>query len=121
MIGETAGRRGGEMFYQMQHSRRMLCGVCAELADRGGLPVWLARVIAVILLLMHPPLVVALYLVAAIWMRRERAVAPMGRPAWDRDGLTERFTRLDRRLEGMERAAMDREIGLRRAFRDLEK
>ena len=114
------------LFYNVRHSRRMLCGVCAEIADRSTVPVWLVRTVAVLVLLMHPPLVVALYVCAALWLRGERrgtwrARAMPAAPSWDRDGLTERFYRLDRRLSGMERAALDREMGLRAAFRDLER
>jgi phage shock protein PspC (stress-responsive transcriptional regulator) len=118
--------REAGLFYNVKHSTRMLCGVCAEISDRSTVPVWLVRTVAILLLLMHPPLMVALYLCAALWMRGERrgtwqARAMPAAPAWDRDGLTERFSRLDRRLAGMERAALDREMGLRAAFRDLEK
>jgi phage shock protein PspC (stress-responsive transcriptional regulator) len=107
-----SGRVEGVM-YQVQHSCRMICGVCADIADRIGIPVWLVRVAAVLLLVAHPPLTVAVYFGAAIFLRGRapatwRANAP---PAWDRDGLGARFRRLDERLARMESAALDREMG----------
>ena len=110
---------------EIRQSPRMLCGVCADLADRSGLPVWAVRAVALVLLLMHAVVMIVVYLGLALWLRgRARGTwNVVGReaaaPSWDDDGLSARFSRLDRRLARMERAALDREAGLRRAFRDL--
>jgi phage shock protein PspC (stress-responsive transcriptional regulator) len=128
------------MFYQVQRPSRMVCGVCAELAERSGLPVWMVRVGALILLVSHAALAGVIYIGLALWLRggngacagrswrgadfgatTARPEPPPPPPAWDRDGLTTRFSRLDRRLADMERAALDREMGLRQAFRDLDR
>ena len=120
------------MFETFQQPRRMISGVCAELADRSGLPVWTVRVAAVLLLLTHWIFALVLYFAAAAWLggpqpgawRDLRGAGP-GAPAsprtWDRDGLVNRFDRLDRRLSRMEQEALDSEAGLRRQFRDLDR
>jgi phage shock protein PspC (stress-responsive transcriptional regulator) len=117
------------MFETFQQPRRMICGVCANLAVRSGLPAWSVRVAAVLLLLTHGLLALLLYFGAAAWLRAPQAgtwrdvrgstAAPP--PSWDRDGLTGRFDRLDQRLSRMEREAMDKEASLRQAFRDLDR
>jgi phage shock protein PspC (stress-responsive transcriptional regulator) len=116
------------MFETIQHPRRMICGVCAELAVRSGFPVWTIRVAAVLLLLLHWLVALIVYFGAAVWLRGPQPGtwrdlrgpgAPAYRPAWDRDGLMDRFGRLDRRLSRMEQEAMDHEAYLRRQFRDL--
>jgi phage shock protein PspC (stress-responsive transcriptional regulator) len=114
--------RGSVVFYEIRHSRQMLCGVCAELADRSGLPVGAVRAVAIVLLLLHAMAMVVVYLGLALWLRGKargtwNTVAPATAP--DDDSLGARFNRLDRRLARMERAALDREAGLHRAFRDL--
>jgi phage shock protein PspC (stress-responsive transcriptional regulator) len=118
------------MFETFQQPQRMICGVCANLAVRSGLPAWSVRVAAVLLLLTHGLLALLLYFGAAAWLRapqagtwrdmRGSAGAPP-RPSWDRDGLTDRFDRLDQRLSRMEREAVDHEASLRAAFRDLDR
>jgi phage shock protein PspC (stress-responsive transcriptional regulator) len=120
MSAQFMNDRANDMFFQIRHSRRMIGGVCAHFADRCSLPVGLVRVVALFLVVLHPPLIATLYICAAIWLRgRDCGQAAEVPPAWDRDGLTGRFSRLDRRLAEMERAALDREMELRRAFRDL--
>ena len=116
-----------------QRQRRVICGVCATLADRSGVPAWIIRVVAVCLLATHAILATVAYLFAAAWMRRPAAgtlrdfpdgpaVGPAPPPpSWDRGGLVRRFDRLDGRLARMEREALDREADLRRAFRDLDR
>jgi phage shock protein PspC (stress-responsive transcriptional regulator) len=117
--------RGSAVYYEIRHSPQMLCGVCADLADRSGVPVSVVRAVAILLLLMHAMVMVVVYLGLALWLRGKargtwsvpaREEVP---PSWDDDGLSARFNRLDRRLARMERAALDREAGLHRAFRDL--
>jgi phage shock protein PspC (stress-responsive transcriptional regulator) len=122
-----------KMYETFQRPRRVICGVCATLADRSGVPTWIIRVVAVCLLVAHTLLTTVVYLCAAAWMRRPAAGTlrdfscdtrggPGAPPsAWDRDGLVNRFNRLDGRLSRMEREALDREAGLRRAFRDLDR
>ncbi len=144
MSAGTANLWASDMIYQVQRPGRMVCGVCAELAERSGLPVWLVRVLALLLLVSHPAPIGAVYIGLALWLRRGKGACarpswrgsefardssrdftpgarPEPPPAWDRDGLTARFSRLDRRLADMERAALDREMGLRRAFRNLDR
>ena len=118
-----------KMYETFQRPRRVICGVCATLADRSGVPAWIIRVVAVCLLVAHSLLTTVVYLFAAAWMRRPEAGTlrdfsdgPCTPPsAWDRDGLVNRFNRLDGRLSRMEHEALDREAGLRRAFRDLDR
>jgi len=120
------------MFETFQQPRKMICGVCANLAQRSGLPAWAIRIAAVLLLLTHGLLALLLYFGAAIWLRAPqpgtwrdlRGTAAPGHQApsgWDRDGLAARFDRLDQRLARMEREAVDGEANLRKAFRDLDR
>lgn len=118
------------MFETFQQPRRMICGVCANLAVRSGLPAWSVRVAAVLLLLTHGLLALLLYFGAAAWLRApqagtwrdmRRGAGAQTPPSWDRDGLVSRFDRLDQRLSRMEREAVDHEASLRAAFRDLDK
>jgi phage shock protein PspC (stress-responsive transcriptional regulator) len=97
------------VFNQFKHSPSMICGMCGRVAARTGLPLWLVRSVAVLLLLTHSVIFVAVYLGAALYARRARPAAwqPEVRPAWDRDGLSERFARLDRRLARMESATLE--------------
>ncbi len=117
------------MYETFQRPRRVICGVCAALSANSGVPAWIIRVVAVCMLATHAALTTLAYLIAAALMRRPAAgtwrdfggcssVPP--RP-WDDGGLVNRFDRLNRRLAEMERETMDREAGLRRAFRDLDR
>jgi phage shock protein PspC (stress-responsive transcriptional regulator) len=110
--------QGQAMFNSLQQPRQMVCGVCATLAERSGLPVALIRIAAVILLVVHSVLTGIVYLLAAAWMRQP---PPAPVQAWERDGLGGRFQRLDERLARMEAEAYQNEAGLRRAFHDLER
>jgi phage shock protein PspC (stress-responsive transcriptional regulator) len=110
MNAYVSNGRTNTMFNEFKYSPSMICGLCGRVAARTGLPIWLVRTVAVLLLLSHTVLFVAIYLGAALYSRRGRQTAawqPEARPAWDRDGLTERFARLDRRLARMEGAALD--------------
>jgi len=131
------------MMGQFQSCRRMICGVCAWIAMRTGLPVWAVRVVAILLLLSHAPLAVLAYLGTALWLKSQategglrgmtggwqtpRWPGPAPRsgsaagPAWDHGALMDRFNRLDRRLARMEEEATGPEFQLRKGFRDLER
>jgi phage shock protein PspC (stress-responsive transcriptional regulator) len=129
------------VYTTMQRSRGVICGVCARLGERSGVPVIVIRVAAVILLLAHALATFIIYMIAAAWMRRPQSgtwrdlgagaggsPGPAGRwspaappPVWDQGGLMNRFERLDERLARMEAEAFHSEVGLRRAFRDLER
>jgi phage shock protein PspC (stress-responsive transcriptional regulator) len=122
------------VYETFQRPRRVICGVCAALAEQSAVPAWIIRIVAVCMLIAHTALAVIVYLCAAAFMRRPAAgtwrdlrADPCGAgplsppPSWDRDGLVGRFDSLNSRLAQMEREAMDREVGLRRAFRDLDR
>jgi phage shock protein PspC (stress-responsive transcriptional regulator) len=129
------------VYATMQRPRGVICGVCARLGERSGVPVIILRVAAVILLLAHAFATFIIYMIAAAWMRRPQPAAqrdfraPGGPrastgswgpsapppPVWDQGGLMNRFDRLDERLARMEAEAFHNEAGLRRAFRDLER
>ncbi len=122
-----------------QRPRRVICGVCATLSERSGLPAWIIRVAAVVLLLAHGLITLIVYFGTAVWLRQParaggfgsprdygfvgpgRPAAPPPPPVWDRDGVVDRFRRLDARLARMEQEAFQNEAGLRRAFHDLER
>src|SRR5580698_1247307 len=132
------------VYSTMQRSRGVICGVCARLGERSGVPVIVIRVAAVILLMAHALMTFVIYMMAAAWMRRPQAgtwrdfgsgaggspasggsgawgPASPPPPVWDQGGLMNRFERLDERLARMEAEAFRSEVGLRRAFRDLER
>jgi phage shock protein PspC (stress-responsive transcriptional regulator) len=129
------------VYSTMQRPRGVICGVCARLGERSGVPVIVIRLAAVILLLAHALTAFIIYMIAAAWMRRPAQGAwrdfraPGGSPAaggswrpsappapvWDQGGLVNRFERLDQRLARMEAEAFHNEAGLRHAFRDLER
>lgn len=91
------------MFDRFQHHRPMISGVCAWMADRSGVPVWIIRVVALALLLAHAPLMLIGYFVAAYLIRRQARVADAG---WSGTaGVPDRFAHLDRRVAEMEEAA----------------
>ena len=58
------------VYSTMQRPRGLICGVCARLGERSGVPVIVIRVAAVILLLAHALATFIVYLMAAAWMRR---------------------------------------------------
>ncbi len=121
------------IYEKFQRPRRVICGVCAALSANSGVPAWIIRVVAVCLLIAHTALATVAYLIAAAFMRRPatgtwrdlradtRGCAGVPPRTWDDGGLVNRFDRLTRRLAEMERETMDREAGLRRAFRDLDR
>lgn len=121
------------VFETMQRPRALVCGVCSTLAAGSGMPVWVLRAAALVLLLVHAVPTGVAYLLAAAWLRAPRRQdgaaadpasggpgrgAPMGGGA---TVLADRFRRLDERLARMEEAAWHDEARLRRAFHDLER
>ena len=130
------------VYTTFQRPRGVICGVCARLGERSGVPVIVLRVAAVILLMSHALATFIIYMIAAAWMRRPQSGTlrdfgagaggspgpgagngwrPPPPPVWDQGGLMNRFERLDERLARMEAEAFHSEVGLRRAFRDLER
>ena len=90
------------MFDRFQHHRPMISGVCAWMADRSAVPVWIIRVVALALTIAHAPLMVIGYFVAAFLIRREARIAGAPDVA---AGVPDRFAHLDRRIAEMEEAA----------------
>jgi phage shock protein PspC (stress-responsive transcriptional regulator) len=94
------------MFDRFQHHRPMISGVCAWMADRSGVPVWVIRVVSLALLVVHAPLMIIGYFVGAYPIRRETRVARNGWQAQqDSTGMTDRFAHIDRRVAEIEEAA----------------
>ncbi len=104
---------------------RLICGVCAEIAARAALPVWMPRAAFVIGGLTHaiPAIIVYLVLARTMCVRRLPVSGASTRPDMGPDvgAVRDRFGTLDRRLSYLEAAALRRETALRRAFRDLER
>lgn len=119
----------------------LIKGVCARLAERAGVAVWMPRAAFVIFGLLHWVVALVLYFVMARYLcpnrtgsfaprtmrswfftgrSRPRVVPPVARYDGD-DAVRQRFSALDRRLAEMEAASLAQEAGLRRAFRDLER
>lgn len=106
-----------------------ISGVCADLAFRAAVPVWLPRVAFVIFGMLHCVLATILYFVLAKVLCPnvrgrvfDRFAAPPAPPASYAFGaVRERFRNLDERLSNLEAATVQSEAELRRAFRDLER
>jgi phage shock protein PspC (stress-responsive transcriptional regulator) len=98
------------MFDRFKHTRAMISGVCAWMADRSGVPVWLIRVVALLLLLAHAPLMVIGYFAGAYLIRREARMASAGWDAAPGGGVTDRFGHLERRMAEAEEAAWREEF-----------
>jgi phage shock protein PspC (stress-responsive transcriptional regulator) len=119
------------MFYRSapMMQDRWISGVCADIAARAAVPVWLPRVAFVIFGLMHWLLAAILYFALSrilhpriVTRVRERFTAPPPPPAGHGFATAqERFRTLDERLANIEAATIRRESDLRRAFRDLER
>ncbi len=121
--------------------KRLIGGVCAGLARAYGVERWVARLIAVTLLIFVPHIVVPLYLLALVVLAPlpragearpssglggPRAPAPEFAPAppaprFSARGLRARFRELELRLQRMERTVTSRQFRLDRAFHRLEK
>jgi len=104
-------------------------GVCADLAARASVPVWLPRAAFVIFGIMHWLLAMIMYFVLARVMRPRMvgragsrcAPPPAPPPSYAFRGVQERYRTLDERLSNLEAATVRNEAELRRAFRDLER
>ncbi len=106
-------------------------GVCADIAERAAVPVWLPRAAFVIFGIMHWLLATILYFVLARLLHPHTRVktpprdrfAPPPAPSYGYGlvNVQERFRTLDERLCNLEAATIRNETELRRAFRDLER
>jgi phage shock protein PspC (stress-responsive transcriptional regulator) len=56
------------MFESFQLKPRMIAGVCGWMATQAGLPVWIVRLVALIMFCSHPPLMLLLYFGMAVWL-----------------------------------------------------
>jgi len=121
--------------------KRLIGGVCAGLARAYGVERWVARLIAVTLLIFVPHIVVPLYLLALVVLAplpragaeppslgsegpraQEPAFAPAPPgPRFSARSLRARFRELELRLQRMERTVTSRQFRLDRAFHRLEK
>ncbi len=101
----------------------ILKGVCARIAERGGVPVWMPRVAFVIFGVLHWILAIVAYFVLTRMLCSGRGTAPFvqmpaGPPP---SAVRDRFSALDARIAAMEASTLQQETTLRRAFRDLER
>ena len=133
LSGNSAGHRSARLAQQERHAMnatmteifhrpRLVRGVCAELAARAGVAVWLPRAAFLVFAALHWFLAIVLYIVLA---KTLCAARPGPRAAtWTTgpalSGVRDRFGALDARLADLEAASLREEAGLRRAFRDLE-
>jgi phage shock protein C len=120
--------------------KRLIGGVCAGLAKAYGVERWVARLIAVTLLIFVPHIVLPIYLAALLLMaplpsgaRDAGIVGPAGLdpvmpmppavpppPSPSPRTLRARFRELELRLQRMERTVTSRQFRLDRAFQRLE-
>ncbi len=121
--------------------KRLIGGVCAGLAKAYGVERWVARLIAVTLLIFVPHIVLPIYLAALLLMaplpssaRDAGVAAPLGvapampmppaappPPSPSPRTLRARFRELELRLQRMERTVTSRQFRLGRAFQRLER
>ncbi len=97
-------------------------GVCASIAERAGVPVWMPRAAFLIFGVLHWLLAVIAYFVLTRILCRTRTADLM--PVQDGpppSAVRDRFSALDARLAAMEASTLQQENTLRRAFRDLER
>jgi phage shock protein PspC (stress-responsive transcriptional regulator) len=106
-----------------------ISGVCADIAERAALPVWVPRAGFVVFGMMHWLLAAILYFALARILRprtrdaqRSPFTAPTSPPPpYGFGPLQDRYRNLDARLSTLEAATVRNEEELRRAFRDLER
>ena len=117
------------------HGPRIISGVCENLAERAGLPVWMPRAAFLVFGVLHWVLAVILYVVLAKTLCRSArqdfgsgvqgqfASSPFrpGEASAGLGGVRDRFGALDARLADLESATLQQEAALRRQFRDLER
>ena len=97
-------------------------GVCARIAERAGVPVWMPRVAFLIFGVLHWLLAVIAYFVLTKLLCRTRTADLMPlRDGPPPSAVRDRFSALDARLAAMEASTLQQENSLRRAFRDLER
>jgi len=103
-----------------------ISGVCADIAERAAVPVWLPRAAFVVFGIIHWLLAAILYFALARIMRprtrsevRDRFAPPP--PSYGVGPLQQRFRSLDERLSNLEAATVRNETELRRAFWELER
>lgn len=100
----------------------LIKGVCARIAERAGVPVWMPRAAFLLFGVLHWLLAVIAYVVMVkLFNRGARGgftVVPAGPPA---SAVQNRFSALDARLAAMEATTLQQETTLRRAFQDLER
>jgi phage shock protein PspC (stress-responsive transcriptional regulator) len=103
----------------------LIKGVCATVADRAGLPVWMPRTAFLVFGVLHWFLAVVLYVILARVLcpaRRHPAGLPTAMPSGPASvDVRDRFGALDARLANLEAATLQTEATLRRQFRDLER
>ncbi len=112
----------------VQSPHALIKGVCARIADRAGVPVWMPRTAFVIFGLLHWFFALVAYIVMSKLFCPARSCAAGNSVPPNTAGFTapqndvrNRFANLDRRLAEMEAATLQQEASLRRAFRDLER
>ncbi len=102
----------------LHRPRRLLAGVCAKLAERASVPVWLPRALFVGLLVIHTVPAILLYGgLAFFWRDARRETPPVPVRPWQ--SPAQRISDLEARLASLEAEALSSEAGLRRQFRDL--
>jgi phage shock protein PspC (stress-responsive transcriptional regulator) len=106
--------------YHPNSAHAMIKGVCARIADRAGVPVWIPRLAFLIFGLAHWLIAVIAYFVMSKFFCAGRATPHAPTQVQPQNPVHERFAALDRRLADMEAATLNQEADLRRAFRDLE-
>ena len=97
-------------------------GVCARIAERAGVPVWMPRAAFLIFGVLHWLLaIIAYFVLTKVLCGGSKAAfvaMPDGPPP---SAVRDRFSALDARLAAMEASTLQQENTLRRAFRDLER
>lgn len=103
--------------------RKLIRGVCAEIAERAGVAVWMPRAAFIVFGLLHWFLAIVLYIVLVKIMSpvRQRRFARPQQQMPSTGPVRDRLSALDARLAELEAATLQQESSLRRQFRDLER